>query len=238
MKKHMKRLPAPRALKITRKTSVWAVKPAPGPHPKDRSIPLLTLVRDFLHLADNAREAVALLTAGEVHVDGRVVRQSKFPVGLMDVITLPSRKENYRILIDARGRLVPTPVPANEAGWKLCRVEGKTTLPGGATQVNLHDGRNIIVAKGAPPTGTTLKLSLPKQQVSASFPRTPGSVALLIGGQHAGEVGHLETIQTSRTSRANTARFKEGFDTIVDYVFVIGKETPEIRLPESSAVVL
>ena len=58
-----------------------------------------------------------------------------------------------------------------------------------------------------------------------------------MGGQHAGEVGHLEQVVETRNPRANVARFKEGFDTIVDYVFVIGKETPEIKLPEAAAVI-
>ena len=236
MKKHMKRLPAPRSLRITRKTAVWAVRPSPGPHPLGRSIPLLTLLRDFLHVADNAREAVALLTAGEVHVDGRVVRSSKFPVGLMDVVSLPGRKEHHRILLDHLGRLQPVLIESSEAGWKLCRVEGKTTLPGGITQLNLHDGRNILVKKEHPATGTTLKLQLPKQTIAATFPRTSGNLALLIGGKHAGEVGHLDQVLVSRTPRANVARFREGFDTIADYVFIIGKEAPEIRLPESPAV--
>jgi small subunit ribosomal protein S4e len=237
MKKHLKRLPAARSLRISRKTHIWAVKSSPGPHPLDRSIPLLTLLRDFLHLVDNAREGVALLTAGEVLVDGRVVRSSKFPVGLMDVVSLPGRKEHYRILLDHLGRLAPAAIESSEAGWKLCRVEGKTTLRGGITQLNLHDGRNLLVKKDDLPTGTTLKLQLPKQTVAASFPQVSGNLALLIGGQHAGEVGHLDQVLESRNPRANVARFREGFDTIVDYVFIIGKEAPEIRLPESPAVV-
>jgi len=236
MKKHLKRLPAPRALKIQRKISIWATRPSPGAHPGDRAIPLGSLVRDFLRLADNAREAVAILHSGAVHVDGRVVREAKFPVGLMDVVSLPSRKEHYRIGLDVRGKLVPVTIEASEAGWKLCRVEDKTTIRGGRTQVNLHDGRNLILAKGGPSTGTTLKIQVPKQKVVGEFPREKGSVALLIGGQHAGEIGHLETIQESRNPRANVARFQEGFDTVVDYVFMIGKEKPEIRLPEMSAV--
>jgi len=236
MKKHLKRLPAPRALTIQRKVAYWATKPSPGAHPGDRAIPLLSLVRDFLKLADNAREAVAILHAGAVLVDGRIVREGKFPVGLMDVVSLPSRKEHYRIGLDVRGKLTPVSIEASEAGWKLCRVEDKTTIRGGKTQVNLHDGRNLVLAKGGPTTGTTLKIQVPKQKVVGEFPRDKGAVALLIGGQHVGEVGHLETIQESRNPRANVARFQEGFDTVVDYVFMIGKERPEIRLPETPAV--
>jgi len=237
VKKHLKRMPAPRALKIKRKAAYWAVKPSPGPHPLERSIPLLSLIRDFLRIADNAREAVALLSGGEVRVDGRVVRSAKFPVGLMDVVSLPARKENYRILLDARGKLVPVSIEAAEASWKLCRVEDKTTLRGGLVQLNLHDGRNLLAPKRSPPTGATLKLKLPKQEIVGELPREPGNVALLIGGQHVGEIGHLEQIVKSRNPRANVARFKEGFDTIVDYVFIIGKERPEVRLPEAPAVV-
>jgi len=53
MGKHQKRIAAPRSWRIGRKTAYWTVKPRPGPHPGDRSMPLLLIIRDMLQLADN-----------------------------------------------------------------------------------------------------------------------------------------------------------------------------------------
>ena len=56
MKKHLKRLPAPRTWTIARKERTWAYKPRAGLHPQERSLPLVNVLRESLHLADVARE--------------------------------------------------------------------------------------------------------------------------------------------------------------------------------------
>jgi len=40
MKKHLKRLNAPRTLNIKRKIKTWTIRSSPGPHPLEESIPL------------------------------------------------------------------------------------------------------------------------------------------------------------------------------------------------------
>ena len=57
MSKHMKRLTAPTSWPVSRKSHVWVTKPAPGPHPVKRSMPLLVVVRDLAGYCDTAREA-------------------------------------------------------------------------------------------------------------------------------------------------------------------------------------
>ncbi len=237
MKKHLKRLPAPRSWKIARKEFTWAYKPRPGPHPQEGALPLAHVLREYLGLADRAREAERAIFDRSVLVDGRPVRDPKFPVGLMDVVTIKPTKSHYRMLLDARGKLALVPIDAAEAAWKLCRVQDRGTVPGGKVQVRLHDGRTMLLAKHEHATGTTLKVSVPQQKVLGTLPMAEGNVALLTGGQHAGELVHVARVERTRNPRANVVHFKEGFSTIVDYVFVVGTETPEIRVPEGQAVV-
>lgn len=236
MKKHMKRLPAPRSWAIPRKTNFWVSKPSPGPHPVDWSMPLSLILRDMLHACDTAREARHILNGHHVLVDGRAVTDPKFPIGLMDVISLEDAKAYYRMVVDPRGRMRLQPIEAPEAKWKLCRIEGKTTVRGGATQLNLHDGRNLLLAKDAHKTGTTLKLSVPEQKVIGHFDLADGATVLVTGGKHVGELAHVLAVQKTRNPRANVVTFKEGFSTDIDKVFVVGKETTEIRVPEVSAL--
>ncbi|HYM40940.1 MAG TPA: 30S ribosomal protein S4e, partial [Thermoplasmata archaeon] len=70
MKKHMKRLPAPRSWAIARKTEFWVAKPSPGPHPLDRAVPVGLILRDMLHVCDTARAARHILTGRHVLIDG------------------------------------------------------------------------------------------------------------------------------------------------------------------------
>ncbi len=236
MRKHLKRLPAPRAWRIQRKTAKWATKPSPGPHPVAESVPVGSVLRDMLRHCDTAREARAILGSRTVEVDGRVVTDPKFAVGLMDVLALKASKEHYRMLVDTLGKLHLVPIPEDQAAWKLCRIEDKTTLKGGTIQLNLHDGRNVELPKNEYATGTTLKLGIPAQMVVGQYPMEPGAVALLIGGQHVGEIGHLDRVERTRNPRANIVHFREGFSTDVNKVFVIGKEAPEIPIPETPAL--
>lgn len=236
MKKHLKRLAAPRTWRLARKEHVWAYKPRPGPHPTEAALPLATVLRETLGLAANAREAERVIFTRKILVDGRVITDPKFPVGLMDVVTLAPTKENYRVLLDARGKLALVPVDAGEAGWKLCRVQDRGTVKGGKAQLRLHDGRTILIAKHEHATGTTLKVAVPTQKVLGALPLAEGHVALLTGGQHAGELVHVARVERTRNPRANLVHFQEGFSTVIDYVFVVGAGTPEIRVPEGQAV--
>lgn len=236
MKKHLKRLPAPRSWSLPRKTEFWALKPSPGPHPIDRSVPVGLILRDMLHVCDTAREARHILNDRGVKVDGRVVTDPKFPVGLLDVLALEETKSYYRMIVDVRGRMALVPIEAPEALWKFCRIERKTTVRGGKTQLNLHDGRNILLEKDAYATGATLKIELPTQRVLEAFDLVKGSPVLVTGGQHVGEVAHVLDVQKTRNPRANTVTFTEGFSTDIDKVFVVGRDSAMIRTPEASAL--
>ena len=114
MKKHLKRLPAPRSWTIPRKTDFWVVKPSPGPHPIDTSVPLGLILRDMLKVCANAREARHILNGRGVLVDGRAVTDPKFPVGLMDVLTFAATKAHYRMLVNTRGKMALVPIDEYE----------------------------------------------------------------------------------------------------------------------------
>ena len=141
---HLKRLVAPRSWNIARKERTWTTKPMPGKHSLEGALPISTILRDYLKVCDNNREAKIILHNGEVLIDQRVVRKPKSPVGLMDVISLPKIKMHVRAMLDKHGRIEFVPIKATEAKWKLVRVENKRNVKGGHVQINLHDGTNIL----------------------------------------------------------------------------------------------
>lgn len=239
MSKHLKRLSVPRSWPLGRKTHEWAIKPAPGAHAQDESIPLVVALRDMLEVCDTEAEVMRVLGARRVLVDGRVATDPKSPVGLMDVLSLVPEDRHYRLLEDRRGmaRLVET--DADSSTWKLCRIEEKTVVKQGKVQLNLHDGRNIVVKESDHGTGDVLKISLPDQEVKGHLRLEAGNVAFITGGTHAGEVGEIARVDEIRSSRPNVVYLSSGDDelqTIEDYVFVVGSDSPEIVLPEVSIV--
>ncbi|UCE45908.1 MAG: 30S ribosomal protein S4e [Methanobacteriota archaeon] len=236
MKKHLKRMTAPRRWSVPRKVSKWVMKPRSGPHGKEEAMPLAMILRDVLKVCDNARESMFVIGGRGVAVDGRIVTDPKFPVGLMDVVTLLKTGESYRMLLDYKGRLQLVKIDDKDKGWKLARIDGKNVVREGKVQLNLHDGRCLLLPKDQYRTGDVLKIEVPSQRIVKALKLDKGSLALLTGGSHPGTIQTIEEYRLRRGSGSNIVTFKEGFSTVKENVFVVGEKTPEIKLPEAKAI--
>jgi small subunit ribosomal protein S4e len=236
MSKDLKRITAPRSWPVPKKTNYWIQSPAPGPHAVENCMPASVVLRDILKVCDTAKEARAILDERQMLVDGKVITSVKHGIGLMDIVSLPKANLHYRMMINRRGKLTLVRVPEGKETWKLCRIENKTTVPGGRTQLNLHDGRNIIVAKDSYKTGDVLKIEVPSQKILDSYKMTKGSTAMIIGGSNVGALEVIEESTLKRMTAPNLIIFKDGTSTIIDNVFVVGAKGPEVELPEASAL--
>lgn len=217
---HLKRLAMPRSWPLPRKTSVWVTRPMPGAHSLEHCMPVSLVIRDVLGLAKTSREVRFILHNELAKIDGRVVKDTRRGVGLMDVLSLGD--EHYRCIMDHNGRLRYRTISADEAGWKICRIEGKTTIKGGQTQLNLHDGRNIIVDDPSQyNTGDSLKLGLPEQSIVEHIRFGEGTRCYLIGGGHVGSTADVKEYIVKRSSMPNEVQF-ESFGTVTRNVFAIG----------------
>jgi small subunit ribosomal protein S4e len=221
---------------VPRKKHVWIAKPNPGSHPVEMSMPVLLVIRDMLKLCDTAAEAQKVLSARQVLVDGRVITDRRFPVGLMDVVSVPKINLHMRMLVDKNGKLRLVPVPEGRQNTKICRINGKSTVKGGKTQLNLHDGRCIIVDKGSYESGDSIKIEVPSQKILETYKMAKGSFAMVTTGAHAGEVGNIEEVIVVRSSAPNQVKMKDGLLTVKPNIFVIGTKAPEVALPEGSAL--
>ena len=221
---HLKRLAMPRSWPLPRKTTVWVTRPQAGAHSLEYCMPLNVVIRDILGLARTTREVRRILHKGLVKVDGRIVKDVRRGIGLMDVLTI-GEDDNRRCILDTNGRLRYKPISADEAGSKVCRIENKITIKGGKTQLNLHDGRNIIVDDAAEfKTGDSLRIALPRQQIEEHIVFGEGTRCYLIGGAHVGSLADMTSYSVKRSSMPNEVEFK-GFGTIVNNVFAVGSNS-------------
>jgi small subunit ribosomal protein S4e len=234
MSKHLKRLAAPRVLRLHRKERALTIRAAPGPHPLELAIPIGLVVRDYLGLCDTYKEARKIVSNGDILVDGVKRKNIKFPCGLMDVISIPKMRKNVRILFDRNGKLALVPISESDAEWKLCRIQNKTIVKGKKVQLNLHDGKNKLVEKDEYKTGDVLKISFKENKIDDVYRFDKGTVSMIIGGTHIGEIASIEEIQVVASSKPNLAKMKgeKEFSTIAEHVFPIGKTKPAIALPE------
>jgi len=236
MSKEMKRLTAPRTWPTPRKTEHWIAKPSPGPHSIEMSMPIIVIMRDMLHLCDTSHEGRRILENNDIMVDGRIVKDRKFAVGLMDVVSIPKLNLHYRMLLNGRGKFEPVKIPEGKENWKLCRIESKTTAKSGRTQLGLHDGRSVLVDGEKYRSGDVLKIEIPTQKILETYKLAKGSVAMVISGAHAGQTSVIEDYSETRSSGPNMVKFRDGTSTVKENVFVVGSKSPEIELPEASAL--
>ncbi len=76
-------------------------------------------------------------------IDSKIRRDHKFPVGVMDIITVVKTKENYRLLYDVKGRFTLVRVKDTEANFKLLKVQKKAIGPNKVPYLTTNDSRTI-----------------------------------------------------------------------------------------------
>jgi small subunit ribosomal protein S4e len=240
----LKRLNTPKFLRIKRKHGKFFITPSPGPHPSRFCLPLLHIVRDLLEIVDTSREAKKLIGLGNFKIDGRVVKDRTFPVGLMDVLTIVKTNKHFRILPDSHHGLILHEIPEAESTFKLCRITQKTTLKGGNIQLNLHDGRNIFIGVKDPKNPKediykrmdVLKITIPEQEILKVLKFKEGNLAIIMSGKNIGQLGKVLTILKRFGPKASTVSIQhdsEHTETLYDYTFIIGEDQSEINLPKS-----
>jgi small subunit ribosomal protein S4e len=212
------------------------VKPASGPHSLDKCLSLTLVLRDILGVAKTKKEAGMILSEGKVLVDGKERKKADFPVGLMDVVSIPVLNKFYRVFPSHKG-LSLAAIDKNEAEFKLCRVEDKATVSNGV-QVALHDGSNMFVRVADPKKPTevlhetfdVLQISLPDKQVVGVIKTKVGNLAVITGGKNIGKVGKIIEIEKTEAKKRRAALVviedEKGarYQTVLDFVFSIGEK--------------
>ena len=239
--KHLKRLPAPKTFPIPRKSAKFTIKPSSGSHRMNTGIPLLIVIRDLLKHANTGREAKQIISKGHCKIDGREIRDYRFSVGLMDVLTIPIADERFRFLPYTGKMLLPYPIPEEETSIKLTKIVKKSIVKGGKIQLNLHDGRNKLLLEEDLETedfelykvGSTIKMTIPEQEIHDIVSLEPGVSTIVTAGRNVGLQGRLLEIekQTGKGTAVLESAQGELFRTALDYIFVVGRNEPEISLP-------
>lgn len=224
---HVKRLAAPKTWQIQKKHHKFVTKAAPGPHALENAMPLGTLLKEVMGFANTSKEAKKIVGANEVKIDGRARKDLSFPVGIFDTIEFGSIKECFRVLFNTKGRIEIVRIKKEESLMKPCKIVGKHMV-NGKFQLNLYDGKNIMVESGAYKVGDTVILSLPELKISKHLKLGKNAAIFLTGGKHIGETGNVEDIIKGKVTYKNSRG--DLIETSKDYAFVIGDAKPLITI--------
>jgi len=228
VKRHLKRLVAPKSWKIKRKGITFVTRPKPGMHSKKNSTSINLVLRDMLGYTKTTRDIKMVISDKGILVDKKQIKDHKFSVGVMDIIEMPKINKCFRILLNKKGNLYPVEIKGDETKIKLCKIVGKTVIKKGKIQLNFNDGRNIIIDKNNYKTGDTLVIQLPEQKIKEHLKLEKDAFVYLSGGKHKGESGIIEEIKESKIKVKSKSG--ESFQTLKKFAFVVGKEKSIITL--------
>ena len=228
MSKHLKRYFAPKTWNIKRKGITYITKPSPGTHKIGVSMPLNVILRDILNYAESNREVKFILENRNVEVDGIRRKDYRFPVGLLDVLSLNDTNEHFRIVLDKRGKINLIKIGLEEKGLKMYKITGKKSIKG-KIQLNLYDGKNILVKENDYKIGDTLLMTLGKNVViKEKVSLDKNALIYLIGGTHIGQTGKVQDIIGNRILYKDESG--DTIETLKEYAFAIGKDKPLISV--------
>lgn len=227
MKSHLKRVAVPKSWPIMKKVSVFITRPEPGAHSLEVAMPINVLLKEVLNTGiHTTKEAKKVIDAKRISVDSKPITSHRRGVGFMDIINIPELKENYRLVLNTKGKLHP--IKIDDEQQKALKITRKSATKGGKVQITLSDGRNIEAAKDYK-VGDTVVIELPSQKVKKHIPLKAGVQVYLTGGKHVGKVGTLKAIAQKQVTFA-----LDGEDIITSraYAMAIGDKQPEVKIHE------
>ncbi len=231
-KDKLKRLAAPRSWDIPRKAHRFVYKPLPGSHPISASYPLGVVIRDLANLAERGKEIKFVVKTGRILVDGESRHSPSSPVGLFNVVSIPSEGISFRLVPSPKGLLMAK-VEEPESNKKLCSVHTKTKVRGGHIQYGLHDGRSILSDELGLSPGDAVLIEVPSQKVLGQVRLAQGSVGLVLSGERAGQLGRIVEVKKGTISRERMVKISlpSGEAEIPSrLVFPVGQEQPVITV--------
>ncbi|CAI9259733.1 unnamed protein product [Lactuca saligna] len=242
LKKHMKRLNAPKHWMLDKLGGAFAPKPSSGPHKSRECLPLILILRNRLKYALTYREVQSILMQRHVLVDNKVRTDKTYPAGFMDVVSIPKTNENFRLLYDTKGRFRLHSVRDEEAKFKLCKVRSVQFGSKGIPYINTYDGRTIRYPDPLIKANDTIKLDLDTNKIVDFIKFDVGNVVMVTGGRNTGRVGILKNREKHKGS-FETVHIQDStgheFATRLGNVFTLGKGTkPWVSLPKGKGIKL
>ena len=227
-KHHLKRLNAPHHWMLSKLGGTYAPRASHGPHRMKESLPLILILRNRLHYALNGREVQLIVKNRSIRVDGKVRTDTRFPVGFMDVLSIPKTKEHFRLLYNTKRRFSLVPITPEQAKFKLCKVRKLVVGTNAIPFIVTHDGRTIRYPHPELRANDTIKLNLETGKIEDFIKFDVGNAAMVVGGQSTGRVGVIVKREVHPGS-FEIVHIKDAagntFTTRLNNVFVIGKGT-------------
>lgn len=236
---HLKRLAAPNQWGLEKEGGKYAVRPLPGPHSKELSIPLKYIIARFLKVANTAKEVEYIVKEKMILINGKEVSSTKFPVGLFDVITAKKSNLHYRLYFGASKKFKLHKISSDEARFRLSKVISKHT-DAGIPLTHTMDGYNFKFSNPAININDTVKIDIATNKIIDNFSLTNGKLAYVYSGSHIGRIATIVRIETDVFGKSTIFlqdANEKMFTTPMSNVMAIGEnQSPLVSFDENDGI--
>jgi small subunit ribosomal protein S4e len=192
--KHLKRQNIPNSWPVHRKGTTFVVRPN---FEKEKGLPTLIILRDMLKIAKDRKEVKKALYSKHILINGKVAREEKNGAVLFDTISIVPSKQNYKVIIDEKGKFALEEIKENEIHKKIAKIIDKKILKGKKVQLNFSDGRNLLYNQKCS-VGDSALINLKDKKIEKIMPIKEKTMVLIYSGKHAGKTGVLEKIEKEK----------------------------------------
>jgi small subunit ribosomal protein S4e len=220
--RHIKNLNAPRYLAVPRKEHKYVVKADAGRHSLGKSLALILALKKT-GLSERNADLNKIIKGGEVKVNGVQVREVRYPVGINDVIEIPSVKATYTLFINARGRVEIIDKLTDTSN--VYKVIGKYKTQGGKIMIRFHDGR---IMEGSKDIAVSDSVKFQTGKSEKHIPMKVGAKCVVLEGEHVGTSGTIKEIKKGTKSikpsliiESKGPQGDESFETLISNVMVV-----------------
>ena len=232
VKNHLKKLNVPKTWAIKRKENTFISRPLSCGQKMQYCLPLNVVLRDMLKIGKTTKEIKHLLNSNDILINGRKILNTKFALGIMDVLEIKQLNEAHRLLINKKGKLALIKISDKEKHLLPLKLKNKTKIKGGKLQINFTNGLNLLVEKDEFKVQGVIIYDFVTKKVLDNITLSKGNTVYLTGGKYVGSVVKIEG------TNENTLIFKDAsgevFKTSLKYAFLVGKDKPLINVSWSN----
>ena len=205
---HLTRSDAIKALPIPRKGTKYVARASSHLHD---SVPVVIAVRDMLKLARTANEVKKMIQQKILKINGRSVKDYRESILLFNIF---EADKTYELSILPTKKFF-----FKESGKKesrLCKVVGKSIVRKGLTQINLHDGSNILT-KDKINVGDSVYLDF-NGKIKKHITLDKDKEAFVFSGKYAGQQIKITDVEGNKIKvkmKGDTAELEESCMAVV-----------------------
>ncbi|MBU0761151.1 MAG: hypothetical protein KJ600_04370 [Nanoarchaeota archaeon] len=157
----------------------------------ENSVPVVVAVRNMLNLATTAKEVREMIKQKLLKLNGKEIKDYRDSIRLFNVF---EAGESYVLTFTANGKFTFEKTKDKE---RICKVIDKKILKGNKTQLNLHDGSNVLSEDRKINTQDTVYLDF-SGKITKHVPLEKTKNCFIIAGKYIGNKGKIISVEGSK----------------------------------------